>query len=479
MATQAPDNDIAGTQAANQAALDSGQVKLGVAQGQQGYQIPNAVVGQNVSGNPTAPTPPQTSPQTGSGETMVNGQLTYTGNVGGSGTTPTGIYGSNPDLLASGQASGYLDANGNILNAPTQSDIYSSTLKNFQPQIDALNIAKAQAEANVRSTYAPIEANRVGSNIAQQGRGGELGSNVGSAQTDTINTANANELTGALGASDAKYQDQINTILTGVNSDATTAYNAKLTAYTKSANDASNFKLTVAPGLANTAAQNAAQAAITSGIDLTDPAALTKWANSVAQTYTQGSGIPLDPNAVISAYKTVQATAQAATDAKNKAIADLANTYATIAKTQGETLTPEQAQAKATADLAATKANTAQSYASASASLAAAANSNASAAKTNAEAQQEQNNPPTKTVTPAAYSSMKTDLTSAPGQLLANGSKAISPNTWNTNLKQWTDAGYSQADFVSNFGYLAKDADQAYTDSKGSMGWQLHNYQGM
>ncbi len=263
---------------------------------------------------------------------------------------------------AAGIASGYLDANGNPTTKPNEGDVYSQTLSKFQDQINSLNAARAQAEANIRTTYAPIEANRVGEGTAIQSRRGLLGSDFGAAQTDTINKANANELNTAVQASDASYDDKINSLYGQAQTLSEKTYNDKLTAYTNGA-DATIKYLQGKTTTANNNATQIAGAAIAQGINLTDP---TKQAdvNALAQQ------LGVSPTVLLNSYRSAKAES-------DKAATDLAKIYADIAKTKGETLTPEQATAKASADLAATKANTSQSYASAAASLAAAAKSKA------------------------------------------------------------------------------------------------------
>lgn len=350
---------------------------------------------------------------------------------------------------ASGQASGYLDANGNPTSAPTQDSSYQDTLKGFQSEIDGLNTAAAQAKSDITTQNNQVNQKALASNRALQARSGELGGSFGQGQTANIEQTGANKNISDLTAQDAKDQQAMAALDDKIRTQADTDYQNKLTAYKGGADST----LTYLQGKSKTAQTNADQFATTAlsqGVDLSDP-------KNQAQLNAYAKQIGVSPDVLLNSYNTAKTTAAATKAAADKATADLASVYATIAKDQGETLTPEEAQAKAAADLAATKANTAQSYASATQSLAA-------AAKTKAETAQLNGNPNNANKPGYDAKGNKYTNSSAQDEILNDpqagwkttnkwGSDGfVSPQTYNQGLSWWVGQGLSAPDYKGMFG---------------------------
>lgn len=131
------------------------------------------------TGNITATTTP--TPISATGSVVVPASTT-------AGNTPASVYaglGDSADLTAARQAQ--MDAAKTAANTPVdEASIRATTLANFQAEIDAQNALFAD-----KLNSAKIEgAGRIGSGTAIQARRGELGSDFGAAQTDTINQGN-------------------------------------------------------------------------------------------------------------------------------------------------------------------------------------------------------------------------------------------------------------------------------------------------
>lgn len=139
-----------------------------------------------------AATPTATS-NPGSTGTGSNGS---TGSNNPSGKTMADLYyglipSGNPEL-DSALAAQKLQIK-NDSNPVDEASIRDRVMQGFQSQIDSLNQAYAEQKRAALEAFKPTEQNRLGSNIAQQARGGLLGSDFGSAQTDRVNTRNAQD----------------------------------------------------------------------------------------------------------------------------------------------------------------------------------------------------------------------------------------------------------------------------------------------
>lgn len=129
------------------------------------------------------------------------------GDLYGFGTNPDGSP-MNADQAAAAAAAAktgaYSDSSVTGIETKSRSDV----LGNYQSELDALDQAAAEARARITTQFKPVAEGRVGESTASQARRGLLGSDFGSAQTDTVNVQNANELSGKIAASDADYAKQ-------------------------------------------------------------------------------------------------------------------------------------------------------------------------------------------------------------------------------------------------------------------------------
>lgn len=173
-----------------------------------------------------------------------------------------------------------------IANTPVdEAGIRSSVMSNLQAEIDATNSVYAQKLAEAQRQGAGL----IGSTSAIDARRGVSGSDFGTA--DQYNTASKNQATYA--GIDAERQAAIGAITDKGNAEATAEINQKQNAQKSGADSYINF-LTAANTRQGTRTTNAAQAALSSGIDLTS--APTATIKAIADSYQ------IDPAALVSSY---------------------------------------------------------------------------------------------------------------------------------------------------------------------------------
>lgn len=173
-------------------------------------------------------------------------------------TEPTAgqVYGGtgNPELDAALAAQKAAAAK--VAGAPdptdpaVQASIRAQTLASFQAEIDATNAMYAQklSEAKIAGT------GRLGSSTAVQARSGELGSDFGNAQTDTVNAGNQDIYNGITAEQNAAIQSILTKSQdagTAAIAAATTARQSGLDNYVKYLQDASTRTQTNATAAAN------------------------------------------------------------------------------------------------------------------------------------------------------------------------------------------------------------------------------------
>ena len=202
---------------------------------------------------------------------------------------PTSIVPVTPDQKASEAAQANLlrvngaDANTSI--DPTQE--YQSSLNKFQSQIDSTNSVYADMLNKAR-----VEGQqRLGTNRAEQARGGLLGSDFGTAQANTVNDANS----AAYGTIENERMNAINGIMAGARKDAADTLAAKTTARRSGAEAVAKYYTETAPALSARRVDTVAKALYAKKLDPSTltPAEMTaltnEWhvsAGDVANAYT-------------------------------------------------------------------------------------------------------------------------------------------------------------------------------------------------
>lgn len=185
--------------------------------------------------------------------------------------------------------------------------IRSDTLASFQTEIDAQNALYATKLSDARLAG----AGRLGQNTAIEARRGMLGSDFGSAQTDTVTKGNQD----IIDSINAEKEAAIQGILTNAKTagdkaiaDKTAAKTQGLDAYIKNLSDSATAKSTIAGNIAN---DMISKSTTSNPVDPNkmDPTVLNKIAVSAGVT----------PDAIKSAHASAKATAdKAAADAAQK-----------------------------------------------------------------------------------------------------------------------------------------------------------------
>lgn len=216
---------------------------------------PNGVAGAT---GPTVSAPYGVDP---SGKPYASSQAATTNNglITTPGTTePTAgqVYGrtGNPELdaaLAAQRTAAAKAAGAPDPTDPTvQASIRAQTLASFQAEIDATNALYAEKLSQAKITG----AGRLGSATAVQARSGEIGSDFGNAQTDTVNNGNNDIYNGITAEQNAAIQAILTKSKdagTAAIAAATTARQSGLDNYVKYLQDASTRNQTNATAAAN------------------------------------------------------------------------------------------------------------------------------------------------------------------------------------------------------------------------------------
>ena len=279
-----------------------------------GTNLAKMAAGLNLA-TPVPPVPP-VAPTPGNG---AYSGAPITGTPGSS-STPANL-GLTPDQSALNDALHNQTVAAGMSTATTSSD-RASVAGQFQSEIDALNSVYADQKA--AETTAGL--NRVGSNTAIEARRGLLGSDMGNAATDTVNTANA----AAQKAIDDKHNQDLASVYSSIDTAAQNAANARVTAAQKGADAAVNEikGRQQATTDAVTSAVGAYFAAGNDGSKLTDQN-IADWATKL------GTTSDVITNAIVAAKKADVATANTtatAAQTADKSAADIANTKAQTAK---------------------------------------------------------------------------------------------------------------------------------------------------
>lgn len=363
---------------------------------------------------------------------------------------------------ASGQASGYLDANGNPTSTPTQAGTYQDTLNSFQKEIDGLNTASAQAKSDITTQNNQANQAALGANRALQARSGELGSSFGQGQTSAIQQTGANKNITDLTAQDAKDQAAMSALDDKIRTQANTDYNNKITAYGKGADSA----LAYLQGKSKTATANGAAFGtemFNQGFDPTDP-------KNAAQLNAYAKQIGVDSSVLVNSYsdaKNKADTAAAATAEKeNKTLAPGATDINTSTGATVATGQPKVQSVGRGGELVNTLTGAVVAH-----GLPPAAGSGSKVTNVTYQVQPDGtvsqvttvNGKVTKTVQQKETSGkipsagiVSTALSNLKSQV--GGDNGVSPDTWNDALQQWLSAGYSLSSFKSNFGSFAKNS---------------------
>lgn len=245
---------------------------------------------------------PSTNPVTATPNTAP---ATNTGGAPTIGSMYGGVSQSDQDVINAANA-----YKGVATTPVDEQGIRSNVINNLQAEIDATNSIYAQKLQDAKVAG----ANLLGSTAAQDARRGLTGSDFSTADTYNANTKN-NATYSEIGNEQAAA---IAAIVDKGNTEATNEISQKQTAQKNGADSYINF-LNAASSRQQTRASNAAQAALSGGIDLTSaPAATIK---AIADSYQ------IDPNALVTSFVA----------AKNAANTTAATLTKPIASTAGDT----------------------------------------------------------------------------------------------------------------------------------------------
>lgn len=154
--------------------------------------------------------------------------------------------------------------------APSEKAVRSSVLQQFQGEIDALDMAAAQARSRITGNYEALRKGNLGTDAAIQARRGLLGSDFGSARTDQVNYDINNRMGTDIATSDSGFNTAKASLYTQARAMANDQYNKKLEAYRTGAAATVDYLRGKSTQAAANAAQLAKQA-IMAKIDLTLP----------------------------------------------------------------------------------------------------------------------------------------------------------------------------------------------------------------
>ena len=196
--------------------------------------------------------------------------------------------------------------------AANETQTRADVLKTFQSQLDSLDQAAAQARARITTEFAPVAAGRVGGATATEARRGLLGSDFGNAQTDTVNTANANELSSKISASDSQYDAQKNALMQFITGEADKEIVLRQDASSKGA-DAKIAEINDRQTRAQASALQSVKAMLIAGVsDSTNP----NYSDSINQI---ASSTGLTKDAVVGLFNDTKTNQTAAAAAAKKA----------------------------------------------------------------------------------------------------------------------------------------------------------------
>lgn len=234
------------------------------------------------------------------------------------GSAPAPIVPITPDEKASAAAqANLLRVNGADANTAINSaDEYRNSLSKFQAQIDSTN-----AIYNDMLNKARIEGqSRLGTNRAEQARGGLLGSDFGTAQTNEVNDANS----ASYQSIEAKRAADINGIMGQARTDAATTLAAKTAARKSGAEAVAKYYTETAPAMNAKRVETVAKALYAKELD---PSTMTP-AEMTALTNEWN----VSPGDLASAYSTLKTTAAATAMEAKKTQAGIDMTAAQIKK---------------------------------------------------------------------------------------------------------------------------------------------------
>lgn len=211
------------------------------------------------------------------------------------------------------------DANAAALPDTPNSDDRSAAASEFQSEIDALN----QVYAEQKQAAVTQGLNNLGSDAAIQARRGLIGSTFGSAETDNVNTANAN----AQAAIDSKHNTDLAGVYANIDKAAQDAATQRVSAAQKGADaTVANIKNRMATTTANvTNAVNSYLAAGNDGSKLTQQN-INDWASTLGTT----------PEVVQNAVQAAIQAKQTATANANKTTLDTSLDEANIEKIKAD-----------------------------------------------------------------------------------------------------------------------------------------------
>lgn len=154
--------------------------------------------------------------------------------------------------------------------APDAKQVRSSVLSQFQGEIDALDRAKAEAQASITRRYAQTEKEQTGVDTAIQARRGLLGSDFGASQTARVVGEVRGNRDQLIDDSDIKFETAKSSLMTQARTLANEEYNRKLEAYRAGSGATIQYLKDRQVAAQNNALKLVKQAYL-SDIDLTDP----------------------------------------------------------------------------------------------------------------------------------------------------------------------------------------------------------------
>lgn len=286
------------------------------------------LTGATANTNPTAQAGYNPDVVNNTGQTNALVYATY-----GANPTIAQLYGmpTDADSLAASANAAKVAALSPAQQAANAENARQQTLRQYQSQIDGIMAAEAAARARITNAFAPVAAQDIGATTAEQARGGNLGSNVGSGAISATATADQGKLSEQIQQSDASYEQA----LSGVFKDLISATNDKA----KALNDASSqgadaLIAQVQSNRANAQSQavSQAKAAIAAGLDPTNPNMkdyYQKWVDLVSRL----TGLP---------SSTVQSTFTDTKTQQDQAAAATAKAQADATAAGRTTLSPGQ-----------------------------------------------------------------------------------------------------------------------------------------
>lgn len=235
---------------------------------------------------------------------------------------PSQYSASNADEQATIDANAARTAAYSASATPTADDL-TAAQNQFQSEIDALNAVYA----NQKQAETLAGQGRVGQNTAIEARRGLLGSDFGTAQTDTVNTANSQ----AQAAIDDKHSQDLAGVYTKISDEAKTLAQNRIDAAQKGA-DAKIAEIKGRTDAVNTAVQSAVGAylqAQNGDISKLSTQNIADWANALKTT----------PDVVLTALKSAKSSYDTAQQTTQKNALDVVKTQADIDKVNADIAT--------------------------------------------------------------------------------------------------------------------------------------------